>query len=109
MWSGDGEKKKIHYKYWQLLCKPMRDGGMGFRDLNAFNLALIAKLGWRLLTKPDSLVVKLLKAKYYQNSSFWDANLGGTPSYCWRSIMAARQIILVGYKLQVSNGEKINI
>lgn len=31
------------------------DGGIGFRDLTALYLALLAKQGWRLMTNPSSL------------------------------------------------------
>jgi hypothetical protein len=47
------------------------EGGLGFRDLDMFNKALLAKQGWRLLQNPDSLTAKIFQAKYYSNSSFW--------------------------------------
>ena len=31
---------------------------MGFRDLKMFNLAMLGKQGWRLMTRPDSLCAK---------------------------------------------------
>jgi hypothetical protein len=39
--------------------------GMGFRDLQSFNLAMLSKHIWRLLNKPDSLCAQILRAKYY--------------------------------------------
>jgi hypothetical protein len=38
------------------MCTYKKLGGMGFRNLRAFNEAFLAKQGWRLITDPSSLV-----------------------------------------------------
>ena len=49
---------------WSSLCKPKRDGGLGFRKFANFNLALLAKLAWWILTRKECLRIDLLIAKY---------------------------------------------
>lgn len=56
-------------------------GGLGFRDFSSFNQALVAKQDWRLIQNPDSLVAKMLKAKYYKQTDFLKARIGSNPSY----------------------------
>jgi len=52
-------------------------GGLGFKHLHGFNLVMLGKQGWKLFTNPT----KVLKAKYFQNGNFVDAQLGYNPSY----------------------------
>lgn len=40
---------------WVNLCKPMSEGGLGLRDLDCFNQALLAKMAWRLFEDKNSL------------------------------------------------------
>lgn len=42
-WGANTTRTKIHWKAWPKLLLPKNKGGMGFRDLNLFNKALLAK------------------------------------------------------------------
>ncbi|XP_031116020.1 uncharacterized protein LOC116019789 [Ipomoea triloba] len=97
-WWGSGNERGIHWKALDRLCIPKRHGGLGFKDLRAFNLAMLGKQAWRFLTRPNSLVARIYKARYFPRSSFIDATLGNCPSFCWRSIMAAHELICSGVR-----------
>lgn len=55
---------------------------MDFRDLYEFNLALITKQCWRLITEPDSIWAKTLKGVYFPNEIFLQARKGSRASWC---------------------------
>jgi hypothetical protein len=73
-WGDDEEHKRMHWYTWWKLCYPKR-GGMGFRDLCSFNLAMLSKQCWRLINNSDFLCAKVLKAKYFPNVSLLEATL----------------------------------
>ena len=84
-------------------------GGMGFRNLQAFNLALLAKQAWRIFINPYSLAARILKAKFFPFCDIFNANLGSNPSYTWRSIFNSLEVIKNGTRWRVGNGRLIHI
>ncbi|KAL0440006.1 UNVERIFIED_CONTAM: putative mitochondrial protein [Sesamum latifolium] len=100
----DNEKQKIHWMSWPRLCNRKCEGGLGFRSLKAFNLAMLAKQLWRLLTKPQCLLSQVLKARYFSASSPLEAKVGYRPSLTWRSIFSTKDIILAGSRWRISSG-----
>ena len=92
---------------WDKLCEPKECGGMGFKELKYFNLALLAKQGWWLQNGHNSLLYRVLKAKYFPNGDFLNAALGSNPSYTWRSILSIQSIVKQGVCWRVGNGKDI--
>lgn len=95
-WGQRDKERKTTWTSWESLCTPKSESGMGFKDLWAFNMALVAKQGWRLKQNPDSLTHRVFKAKYFVGCTFMEAQVGKKSFYVWRSIMAARETIEVG-------------
>ena len=88
---------------------PKSKVGMGFRVFNCFNKALLAKQCWRLWRLPDNLVSRILREKYYANSSILETKLGNKPSYAWRSILGACDILKEGRFCKIGDGEDTRI
>ena len=88
---------------WRRLCNPKKMGGIGFRDLYAFNLALLAKQAWKLVQKKDPLFYRIYKERYFLNTTLLDAEMGHNPMYGWRSLLMASEVIQAGSKWHVGN------
>ncbi|CAN1161426.1 Uncharacterized mitochondrial protein AtMg00310 [Linum perenne] len=108
-WAGDMNKKSIHWSSGQTLCETKARGGLGFKSFTDFNLALLAKQGWRILMNPEALWVKLLKSIYFPRTDFLTAKKGARPSWIWASIFKARDVVALGAFKRVGDGTSINI
>ncbi|KAK6118987.1 hypothetical protein DH2020_047273 [Rehmannia glutinosa] len=103
------DEQRIHWIAWNRLCSSTYEGGLGFKDFESFNLAMLAKQGWKLTTDTHSLLALSLKARYYPNGSFLTAKKGYNPSFTWQSILAGQQVLNAGIRWTIGNGTSIRV
>ncbi|KAK2435146.1 putative mitochondrial protein [Trifolium repens] len=108
-WGNSPDNRKIHWVNWKQICKNKKQGGLGFRSIRDFNEALLAKQAWQCITKPDTLLSKVLKAKYFPKSDILHVKPSQNMSYTWNSILKASWILKKGGLWKIGNGENINI
>ncbi|XP_042954568.1 uncharacterized protein LOC122290977 [Carya illinoinensis] len=108
-WCQTEAGRGIHWKSWSSMGTVKNQGGLGFRDFNSFNRALLAKQLWRMIKEPQSLVSRVFKEKYFLNCEVMEAELKGSPSYIWRSIWSSRNLVREGLVWRVGNGRDISI
>ncbi|XP_012833681.1 PREDICTED: uncharacterized protein LOC105954555 [Erythranthe guttata] len=77
---------------------------MVFWDLQSFNLALLPKQAWRLISNPDSLLAHILKVRYFAGSDLWSASIGTRPSTTWKSILVTREFLREGTRRRIDDG-----
>lgn len=119
LWGGEEEKKKMAWVSWETVCKPEHLGGLGVKDLEVFNIALMEKWRWRLLSEDDSPLWKKILCFRYGNVCSWNGEL---PSYnivkksslWWRDLVILGDGLNIGSswfnsvaKLKLGNGTKI--
>jgi hypothetical protein len=108
-WGDEHDRRNIHWTSWENLTKSKYQGGMGFKDLKLFNQALLARQTWRLISFPDSLCARLMKAKYYPKGELTDTALIQNPSPCWQGITHGLELLKKGIVWKIGNGEKVRI
>ncbi|GKD74639.1 hypothetical protein Tco_1332921 [Tanacetum coccineum] len=87
LWSnGDSAngKAKIAWKY---ICRPKECGGLGIRNLESWNVALLAKLLWNIASKKDTLWVKWIHMMKLKEGSIWNIQVmtTRTGNVYWKS------------------------
>jgi hypothetical protein len=107
-WGAADGKRKVHWIGWDKMCRSKSDGGLGFRDYKVFNQALLAKQGWRLVTDPNSLCARVLKARYYKNGDFMEAKCPKRASFTWRGILHGRELLRKGLIWRIGDGTKVS-
>lgn len=88
---------------------PLGEGGLGFRNFRDFNLALLAKQVWRLLTKPNSLLARVLKGRYYRHTNPLTKVKANNPSFGWKSLMAAKHVLQDGLQRTIGTGTETRV
>ncbi|XP_020412307.1 uncharacterized protein LOC109947167 [Prunus persica] len=88
---------------------PKLEGGMGFRNLHDFNLALLAKQSWRLLTEQNSFWALIMKSRYFPSCNFLKASKGACASWAWASMLEGREVIIRGSQWKILNGTRVKL
>ncbi|KAL0430550.1 UNVERIFIED_CONTAM: putative mitochondrial protein [Sesamum radiatum] len=87
-----------------MICRPLKEGGLGFRRLKEYNVALLAKQSWRVAMNPHSLLHAILQQRYFPGSDFFVAETRQSPPFMWHSLLAARNLIVDGLQWKIGDG-----
>ena len=88
---------------------PKRLGGLGFRDVQLFNQALLAKIVWRLITKPNCLLARVLLGNYCTKTSLLKVPSSPSSSHGWKGVLWGRDLLLNHLGKAIGNGESTRV
>jgi len=90
IWGGSEDHRKIAWINWETICTPKYARGLGVRWIGAFNLALLGKWCWRMLTDKKGLWYRVLKARYGEVGGRLQEGGRNTSSW-WRMLARVRE------------------
>lgn len=101
----------VNWMRWERISVRKEVRGRGFRNLHPFNIALLAKLGCRLIVDPEALMCRILKVRYYNHGDFFTSSSSSRsyPNYTWTSIPASQHLLRVGVRWKIVTGNYIKI
>lgn len=79
------------------------NGGIEFKNLRAFNYAMLGKQAWKFMTTSGNLITRLFKAKYFPNCDFFESSIGHNSYYVCRSIWSSKFVVGGGYKWSIGS------
>ena len=108
-WGYSGDCRKVHWVKWERLCQAKEAGGMGFKEIEKFNEALLAKKVWQMLENLESLCHRVFKARFFPDCSILEATSSTNGSYAWKSILGARDVVRKGMGWRIGDGKLVSI
>lgn len=72
LWTGVPLNRHWALVSWVEVCKPIRNGGLGIRNLKAWNATLLLKLVWAFEKEMRRLWIKWVSDYYLKGSTVWD-------------------------------------
>lgn len=73
------------------------------------NLALLAKLSWKIASGEDNICVRMLRARYLKWQSFFEYLLKKGCSVVWQGIIHAGKALKLGACYKIADGFSINM
>lgn len=64
LWGESEQSKKICRVSWDKICLPKKKGGLGVKNIEMFNLSLLAKWRWRFCMDQDAIWRYFLLFRY---------------------------------------------
>lgn len=100
------EKEKYSLAKWSILCQPKDQGGLGIRDLDIQNKALLSKWLYRLLTT-DGTWQQLIRNKYLNAKPLSQAYWRSGDSNFWAGLMKVKQDFFRFGTFTIRNGSQV--
>lgn len=98
-WQSNGNNNKgLRWHSWDKMCVSKSNGGLGFRSLHGFNMALLGKQVWNFMQKPSALVTRIYKARYFEDRDILHANKGTDPRFVWSGLWEAKEQLVGGFR-----------
>ena len=94
---------------WKNVCKPKSKGGLGLKNLELWNKAMLMKNLWHVACDKDSLWVKWVNTVKLKGRSVWEITDDSSDSWGWRNLLKIREEVRDFCVMKIGNGCKASV
>lgn len=108
LWTGLELKQTGAKVAWDKICAPVKEGGLGFKNMEVWNKAAVSKHVWFLISGGEqSMWCQWVKSYLLKGNCFWGVKTPSNPSWVWRKLLSLRERIYPLVKWVVGHGNKV--
>lgn len=97
----------MHLVGWSKLCQPKLYGSLGLKNLQPMNYALLIRVGWGILSSPNSYWVQMVCSKYDFHTNSHNLVFHTRHGlYLWEALGRIWSDFLINLWWIVGNGQK---
>ncbi|KAL2933222.1 LINE-1 retrotransposable element ORF2 protein [Bienertia sinuspersici] len=106
LWSGEWFSNKPGYVAWKNICQPKNKGGLGFKQLQTWNIANMGRHVWAIATKQDNLWIRWVHAVYLKGKNWWDYEPQVDSSWYWKKVCETKRYLKLKMNKEEVEGMK---
>ncbi|GJZ32681.1 hypothetical protein Tco_0578117 [Tanacetum coccineum] len=95
--------------YWEDICLPKQERGLGLRSLEVFNLALMTTHVWNIIYNKEFVGVVGSYVQASLGRTLWDIQPKSSTSWGWWKILQLRDLVKPFLWVRIGNGMNTSI
>lgn len=108
LWGSTDEQRKTHLLNWDTINLPRDKCGLNIRTARENNLAILSKLGWKIVNNDKAPWCQALSLKYLKKRTFWDSKNSTQASCTWKGILKTRKLLQGSLNWSIGCGMQTN-
>ncbi|XP_021836846.1 uncharacterized protein [Spinacia oleracea] len=90
-WSGHAFSHKPINIAWDKVCSDKQTGGLGFRDVQIWNIAFMGKYVWALVKKQENVWIRWINSVYLKDGDWWEYQPDSSASWYWKQVCNTKE------------------
>ncbi|XP_074283636.1 uncharacterized protein LOC141608172 [Silene latifolia] len=97
LWDNSADYRRTPLVGWDTICRPKDEGGLGLKDQESWNKAMVGRLVDWVSTQRDSIWVHWVQNNYLKGQEWMEYKPSSNSSWVWRRICKVKEEMRTGY------------
>ncbi|XP_074300485.1 uncharacterized protein LOC141631757 [Silene latifolia] len=97
LWDNSADYRRTPLVGWDTICRPKDEGGLGLKDQETWNKAMVGRLVDWVAMQRDSIWVHWVQSNYLKGQEWMEYKPSTNSSWVWRRICRVKDEMSAGY------------